>query len=791
MKALLFFIVTFTIFFPKLNAITIQNDSILLVTDGVNISSLFDRKKYFQYVSDYANTNGFFEISYVNATTLQPIGTLKSTDFLTNQISFISSSTNQAQYAYENNTARIIVTIQINGIKAEILWNINVELKNIENYISMVDFPRYRITSSGKKFIDPAYEGRIFGMESSMSPFTKSYPGKQSIQMSACLGSAGGVMLWTDDINGHVKSFGYIRSGNYSNMSVHHLMPFENSRWQSTYNTRMTLCGNQWQDAAEIYRNWALQQSWSNKPLRNRKDVPELLHQIPLTFTGQITLENLSTLPAILKEWADMFGTRVIYEPTHWEKHYKYTGIDYFPVSVGNDPYKNMNSNGFKTKGIVHAGCIESYHWTRSLIYDPVKIPNADAQNVLLENFFVANNGSNLCRTQLDGSIETFEIEGRNEVFLCRGTDYGKTFLQQTSRILFDLGVSAIHNDYDQLMGLEGLCFNKSHGHPIPYGSWQIDVMNKVYSDIIAEAKSRNITDFYLTKEWPTELFNMKLHGNQVRNYQILNDPTQIPLYLYIYHDYISSLYGYGWMQNTAANNAANDDELAAMLIYGQLPALAFWQATIKSPNRADLLTTNAKTLLTDYFGAMKKRAKGYLFYGRLLKPLISSAPTTLIHNTWQDSIGNVGVFATNMLTTSTTVAVKVPGATKKFLNIFNGNTLVSSTEVNGGENYNWEIPAWRLSYIIFSDNQLTATNQVIANKKDIPVYPNPVINELNINIDNDIANWKVEIMDITGKTLICKNNTRNLYLNGLEAGIYFLKINYLDEYLIKRIIKY
>ncbi len=52
-----------------------------------------------------------------------------------------------------------------------------MELKNKDYYVSKVDFPRYRITSSGKKFIDPAYEGRIFGMESSMSPFTKSYPG--------------------------------------------------------------------------------------------------------------------------------------------------------------------------------------------------------------------------------------------------------------------------------------------------------------------------------------------------------------------------------------------------------------------------------------------------------------------------------------------------------------------------------------------------------------------------------------------------------------------------------------
>ncbi len=111
-------------------------------------------------------------------------------------------------------------------------------------------------------------------------------------------------------------------------------MPYESSNWKSTYNTRMTLCGNQLQDAAEIYRNWTFQQSWSTTPLLNRKDVPELLHQISLIFTGQITLENISILAATIKEWADMFGTGEIYELSHWEKHYKNAGIEYFPVSV-------------------------------------------------------------------------------------------------------------------------------------------------------------------------------------------------------------------------------------------------------------------------------------------------------------------------------------------------------------------------------------------------------------------------------------------------------------------------
>ncbi len=73
MKSFIIYINTILLFsvINTLKAIEIKNDSILLITDGKIIYSLYDKKRNFQHVSDYANCNGFFEISYVNASTFQ------------------------------------------------------------------------------------------------------------------------------------------------------------------------------------------------------------------------------------------------------------------------------------------------------------------------------------------------------------------------------------------------------------------------------------------------------------------------------------------------------------------------------------------------------------------------------------------------------------------------------------------------------------------------------------------------------------------------------------------------
>jgi len=80
-----------------------------------------------------------------------------------------------------------------------------------------------------------------------------------------------------------------------------------------------------------------------------------------------------------------------------------------------------------------------------------------------------------------------------------------------------------------------------------------------------------------------------------------------------------------------------------------------------------------------------------------------------------------------------------------------------------------------------------------INNKKNISIYPNPVNNTLNINLDKlNSDNIKIQIIDLTGKVVFTSsvysnaNNLISLDINGLKNGIYFCKVYSTENVILK-----
>ena len=144
-------------------------------------------------------------------------------------------------------------------------------------------------------------------------------------------------------------------------------------------------------------------------------------------------------------------------------------------------------------------------------------------------------------------------------------------------------------------------------------------VTRESFEEIRAEAARRGLSEFFLTKESCSELLNMDLDAYQARFFHESSTPGLVPLAQYLYHEHIPAVFG--WV--TA--NSRSTWELAAMLVYGQIPSLAFWNAAADTPER---MPAEAQTLLGDYYAAMKSHARPYLLYGRMRCPLIVDAPT-------------------------------------------------------------------------------------------------------------------------------------------------------------------
>ncbi len=693
----------------------LENASLRIALRDGRISSLRDRSRSLEHVAQDAKASpGLFHIRWVKGT--QPAGELDAAE-MTSRVTRRAANELELEFDHSRATAR--AKIRLAETPGESHWSLSVRPKDPTLALASVTYPTLATPSpSGtaeKRYLFPMFEGRFLPLR--QPPLWRSYPAELFAQMTACLAPDGGFLLWTDDGEGHVKAFGFDRRDGTAAFGVRHMMPYEAGKeWEMPYRTRLSFCGSAWQDAADVYRPWVTEQSWSGSALRDRKDIPDLLLRPPLCLSTQLDKEDAETLPDRLAAWGKRFNAPVIYRPLGWEKHGNWVGIDYFPPSIGEKSFRDLAAR-LGQRDIAVAGFISGYRWTTNM-----QAPrNGRDTNSALRRFFHGHAGDRACERSRDGKLLAFFAEGRDSHRICRGTPFGKQFLQQTAGRLFDLGVPIIHDDQDHGPYPDGRdsCFDTSHGHPIPCGPWSTAATRDAFRQIRADAARRGLNDFFLTKESCTELLNMDLHGYQARFFHESSTPGCIPLAQYLYHDRIPAIFG--WV--TA--NSRGIWELAAMLVYGQIPSLAFWNSAAQPP---DGMAPDGLTLLQDYYGAMQTHAKDFLLLGRMRHPLIPNTPMAkkdlaptkgrqqgnpqtisfplIIQSAWDDGRGNVGLFAVNTGRQEASVQVPAPGATAWRATLYTGPTKDGSRDMAAGAHLEWRLPPGRLGTIVFQPTQ-------------------------------------------------------------------------------------
>ena len=67
--------------------------------------------------------------------------------------------------------------------------------------------------------------------------------------------------------------------------------------------------------------------------------------------------------------------------------------------------------------------------------------------------------------------------------------------------------------------------------------------------------------------------------------------------------------------------------------------------------------------------------------------------------------------------------------------------------------------------------------------KNTITLYPNPVVNTLNVSTDYDVLN----IYDISGKLVKTSNTNSSVDVSNLENGVYIVSIDGITKRIVKR----
>ena len=121
-------------------------------------------------------------------------------------------------------------------------------------------------------------------------------------------------------------------------------------------------------------------------------------------------------------------------------------------------------------------------------------------------------------------------------------------------------------------------------------------------------------------------------------------------------------------------------------------------------------------------------------------------------------------------------------------------NTLVPAENVIWNDTYNyWEVTVDAIGF----GGYLMSTNSTLAIKdnslNELSIYPNPVVNELTINLPSNIKNADVRIVDVTGRTISNNNvtiNNNKLDVSHLAQGVYIVEIKTEKGTTSKKLIK-
>ena len=74
-----------------------------------------------------------------------------------------------------------------------------------------------------------------------------------------------------------------------------------------------------------------------------------------------------------------------------------------------------------------------------------------------------------------------------------------------------------------------------------------------------------------------------------------------------------------------------------------------------------------------------------------------------------------------------------------------------------------------------------------------INIFPNPTNDKFTIQIDNIKEAFKLEILSTTGQVVLCKqitNSIEQVDLSGQAAGVYFVKLQSVNNSVVRKIIK-
>lgn len=536
-----------------------------------------------------------------------------------------------------NDNVRVSATVKLTQGAAFSTWEIAVSGLDNEK-LKHVIFPNMEALRDmgNEELAMPSWMGEWIKSPRSregepLKTYALSYPGPMSMQFIALYNQQSyGLYLASNDTLGIAKQFILKEdSSHYFNYQLVHFPVFDTSLKSYTlpYQGIVGLFNGDWLSAAQIYKEWAVHQSWTRNSRLSKQDDSSWVRQTALWVWNRGRSANVLT-PAVQLSQRINLPVNVFW---HWWHNGPYDDAfpEYFPPREGRYSFDNALTESHK-KGVRAIVYMNAYQWGTST------------------RSFRQENALQWAVRDISGNTmeHVYNIFTRHSLTpMCIAADYWKNkYRSLVEKATGDYGVDGIYMDQSCL---HFKCYSTKHHHAPGGGSYWVNH----FADLTRQIRSGGYfsEDKILAGEgagenWLPYLDAMLTLQASKERYAGVSRSETIPLFQAVYHPYAITFGSYSslvkppydefWPKEFAPVDAEqlldpafNEQfmmEQARAFVWGMQPTIANYHEFLLSEREQEI------NYLTE-LARLRYQLLKYLLYGELIRMPIIDVPEKLI----------------------------------------------------------------------------------------------------------------------------------------------------------------
>lgn len=552
------------------------------------------------------------------------------------------------------------------------------------------------------------------------------YPGLTFAQFLAYFNDRAGIYVSCQDASGMIKQIRPVHHEPGLRLGIAHVgdWPKKGER-QLEYDVVVGSFTGDWYAAAELYRNWSLEQHWAQKPLYARSDIPAWLLDSPphiiLRIQGELdigpTLLNTEFLPyaktiPLLESISKRLDAPLVPVIMSWERPGPWIYPDCFPPAGGEESLHEFTEMARERGWHIGTFCngtrwVVGHFWSGYDGYD---------------DFIKRGGDRSICHTHTgDPWKERWDETWRPSFAGCLGTSMTRKIALDFVSKIIGFGLDWIQF-LDQNVGCATFpCFATDHQHPSVPGRWMTEKMQLLvdgFHKLGAEELERSSGKRQIIYSVECPINEYFIPGFQLCDVRVIPPGHSgfgrgfIPLYHFLYHEFILIQGGFGSAPepyHLPIRNAYN-------LVIGEIPGavmkgdgeLLNWDTMNWAPWEPQIGDNDdSLQMLQSAITLRRGPAKDFLVYGRMMAPVQIEKIKTMqwqygdrdhqipavFHAAWQSPDGRFGLVLANWTKEHQEVDVSDPRLGDKVIQHISSQKMEPSVRSVTGQRLEVSLP--------------------------------------------------------------------------------------------------